>query len=111
MAGRPPGQPKSGGRVAGTPNRVTKTLADQCVDKGIDPWAKLLEHIQSDDAAISLKAISEACSYLYPKRKALEISDERDIKLAERAKELRGMPQEEKIKLIEQRLKLIKGKG
>jgi hypothetical protein len=28
MAGRPKGQPKTGGRVAGTPNKMTKALKD-----------------------------------------------------------------------------------
>lgn len=71
------GKPKTGGRVAGVPNRNTIDLHAMCADKGINPFQKLLEYLEFPcEPELRLQAIKEACKYLYPQRKAIEHSGE-----------------------------------
>ncbi len=62
------------GRQKGTLNKKTEALHEICERKGINPFEALLEMAQHDDPNIRLGALKEVCAYLYPKRKALEIS-------------------------------------
>jgi hypothetical protein len=41
--GRPPGLPKTGGRVRGTPNRSTAALQEKLATLGCDPMAELVK--------------------------------------------------------------------
>ena len=72
------GQPRAhgAGRKAGTPNRITRTLEEICAQKGIDPFAGLLDMTQHPDPGIAFNAYKEVCKYLYPQRKAIEHSGE-----------------------------------
>lgn len=134
-----PGSPKFGGRTKGTPNKKTQALLDRAKELGIDPfeillyaagnkWARLgycsgTLRRKGDDGKtytvdripleLRIIAAKEACQYIYPKRKAIEIStdeknpigayllmtvEERAIKRAELEAEL-GL-EREKPKLV-----------
>jgi len=77
--GRPAGVPKTGGRKKGTPNAKTKELDARLETLGFDPLKELAELVQgandlstTDRAEICL----ELLQYIYPKRKALEVTPE-----------------------------------
>ena len=72
--GRPTGHKKAGGRKKGTPNKKTEALMEICARKKLNLFEALLELCQDADKQIRLAAIKEACQYIYPKRKALEVS-------------------------------------
>lgn len=77
--GLPKGRPKTpgSGRKAGVPNRNTLSLEQKCASKGIDVFDLLLEYvIHPCPMELRFKAIQELCSFLYPKRKAIEHSGE-----------------------------------
>lgn len=77
MAAR--GQPKTGGRKAGTPNRNTTDLMAKCEARGVDVFDLLLEYVTEPcDMHVRLSALKELAQYLYPKRKAIEHSGQVD---------------------------------
>lgn len=53
--GRPPGQPKTGGRVAGTPNRATVALREKLAALGCDPVAELVDIAKKPGTEIGFK--------------------------------------------------------
>jgi hypothetical protein len=90
---------KRGGRTKGTPNKKTRILQELAEDLKVDPFEILLRLASGDwaglgyDSATTLKysngvgyevdrisvetrlsAASEACQYLYPKRKAIDVT-------------------------------------
>ena len=91
---------KIGGRSKGTPNKKTQALMDKAEELGVNPFEVVLLYAKRDWAALGfesatvtrcakggetfeedritakmqLDAASEACQYLYPKRKAIEHS-------------------------------------
>lgn len=74
---KPKGLPKSGGRKAGTPNKDTMSLFDKCVAQGLDPFTELVKMCQlGEKEDLRFQALKEVCSYLYPKRKSLELSND-----------------------------------
>lgn len=90
------------GRKKGVPNRQTLTVIQKAEELGIDPFKILLYFAAGDwkklgyesekyvvsssdqgfvekwtiEPAVRAKSAQEACSYLYPKRKAVELSNE-----------------------------------
>lgn len=95
------------GRKAGTPNKDTKTLMERCEALKVDPfeilamtakgdWKGLgfkptLEHITGPggqpltrekepviELDLRVQAAKEMCQYLYPKRKAIELTADED---------------------------------
>lgn len=96
------GKQKTGGRQKGTPNRSSVPVAQKAEELGIDPFVILLHFAAGNwkalgyaeeqyvsnineygtyykwtiDPSVRSKAAQEACSYLYPKRKALELTGE-----------------------------------
>lgn len=100
----PKGSPKHGGRRKGTPNKKAIPLAEKAQALGIDPFEILLHFAAGDwktlgyesetvikyskdfqneeytiQPAVRAKAAAEACQYLHPKRKAIEVKDTRDL--------------------------------
>lgn len=98
MAGRPQGTPKTGGRKKGSPNKPTRELKEIAADLGVDPFEVLLHFAKGDFAALGYdecvtkytkagdsyeeptigpelrqKAAKDACEYLYPKLKSIEL--------------------------------------
>jgi hypothetical protein len=68
---------KTGGRERGTPNRRSVELAERLEALDCDPVA-LLASIATDteaDMALRVKCSIELMAYLYPKRKAIEITE------------------------------------
>lgn len=101
-----PRHPNSG-RKKGTPNKVTQSLMQIVEESGIDPFKRLLELTQSLDERIAVKACAEVCSYVYPKRKAIEHSF--DPKMAEAVESVSNMNRQEQINLLETEIKRLKG--
>ena len=71
---RPKGLPKTGGRVAGTPNKVKydlrqkiKDFADENFDAVIDVWRSI------EDPKDKLKAYIDLCTYALPKLQAVQL--------------------------------------
>lgn len=67
---------KTGGRVSGTPNKKTQDLLERLEALGVDPLAGLAAIANDDSAPLELRAKvqCELMMYIYPKRKALEVS-------------------------------------
>lgn len=66
---------KTGGRVAGTPNKRTAELMERLEALGCDPLEGLVAIARdpSTDAALRARVYAELMPYLYPKRKAVEM--------------------------------------
>lgn len=73
-----PGHKKIGGRKPGTPNKKTMAIEEAVLASGKDPLQTLLDLLDSPEVGIRLAAAKELCQYLYPKRKALEVSNPND---------------------------------
>jgi hypothetical protein len=95
------GHKKLGGRTKGTLNKVTQDILDRAAEMGVDPFQILLYYcarnwkalgyssetitkVLKDGGTIEveripperqLEAVKEACQYMYPKRKAIELSN------------------------------------
>lgn len=77
--GRPKGLPKTGGRKPGTLNKNTQDLMAKCEAKGVDVFELMLEYATEPcEAGLRFQALKELSQYLYPKRKALEITGQVD---------------------------------
>ncbi len=74
------GTPKTGGRRTGIPNRKTLDLFQKCEDADFDPFIELIKLARmGEEESTRFQAVKEICQYLYPKRKALEISNSEDV--------------------------------
>ena len=67
---------KTGGRVAGTPNRRTEELVTRLEALGVDPVSGLAMIANDPTASLDLKARvqMELLGYMYPKRRAIDVS-------------------------------------
>ncbi len=69
------GGAKTGGRQKGTPNKKTEGLLEICERKGISPFEAMVDlALSASDDAVKFGVLKELCTYLYPKRKAVELS-------------------------------------
>jgi hypothetical protein len=66
---------KTGGRIAGTPNKRTQDLQQRLESLGVDPVSGLAAIAMDDSAPIDLRARvqMDLMSYLYPRRRALDV--------------------------------------
>jgi hypothetical protein len=67
---RPKGTPKTGGRVAGTPNRATTEFRDtvrQLLDDNAENVKMWLTQVASDDPYKALSVLSNLAEYAAPK--------------------------------------------
>lgn len=66
---------KTGGRVAGTPNKKTQDLQERLQELGVDPVTGLAAIAKDITAPLELRAKvqMELMAYMYPKRKALDV--------------------------------------
>jgi hypothetical protein len=87
-------RPLGAGRKKGTLNRKTEALVEKCERMGIDLFEALLDLAKSPDPTIRLSALREAIQYIYPKRKAVELTAEHDIRLLEKIKQMEDLPEE-----------------
>lgn len=93
---------RKGGRQKGTPNRATQDLINKARELDVDPFEVLLLYVKRDWKALGfssptetkvlkdggtieieritsdmqIECAREVCQYLYPKRKAIEFSNE-----------------------------------
>jgi hypothetical protein len=69
---------KRGGRKKGTPNRKTFDAVEVINRLGVDPIAEMIKLAKAKNTSPELKGRmwSEVASYIYPKRKALEVTGE-----------------------------------
>ena len=67
---------KTGGRVVGTPNKRTQDLMERLDALGVDPVDGLAAIARDETAPLELRARvqMELMGYLFPKRKALDVS-------------------------------------
>lgn len=70
---------RRGGRSKGTLNKRTvlfETVREACERKGYSPAETLIEIASNrrNDAGVRGRAAAELCSYLYPKKRAVEVS-------------------------------------
>lgn len=98
----PPKGVRVAGRQKGTPNKKTQDLLDKANELGVDPFEVVLFYAKRDwkalgfssetitrcakggetfeedriTAKMQLDAATDACQYLYPKRKAVELSSD-----------------------------------
>ena len=70
----PKGQ-KFGGRQKGTPNKGTQDLLAICAKHKVDPFeAMIIAASKIMNPKEQVDAWEKVCQYVYPKRKALEVS-------------------------------------
>ena len=79
--GRHKGGPKTGGRVKGTPNRKTQVLVEKLERLGCDPIEGMARIAEAPETVPELKVrcYAELAQYVYPKRKAVEMTVEADL--------------------------------
>ena len=79
MAGKPgrkPGTPKTGGRIAGTPNRKTTEIMELMDSLGCNPIEGMatIALDMNNPPDLRGRMHAELAQYIYPKRKAMELS-------------------------------------
>ena len=74
--GRPPGQPRTGGRQKGTPNKKTAEVRDLLLSLKCDPvrGMALIAMNKKNPPELRGRMYSELAQYMWPKRKAIEVS-------------------------------------
>lgn len=72
--GRPKGIVKTGGRKKGVPNKVTALLDEKLLDLKFDPVVELVNCLSQLRPEQKVNGILKLLDFLYPKRKATEIS-------------------------------------
>lgn len=67
---------KTGGRVAGIPNKRTLDLQERLEALGVDPLAGLAAIAKDMTAPLDLRAkvMTDLLQYVYPKRRALDVA-------------------------------------
>ncbi len=78
QGGRPTGLPKTGGRQRGTPNKATLTVEEKINATGCDPLTELAKIAMNQRYAVEvrIRCLTELASYLYPKRKPVDSSND-----------------------------------
>lgn len=76
---RAAGLPKTGGRKRGTPNKSTLGLQASLEAQGVDIVALLAETLPALSADKRADVLIDLMNYLYPKRKAVEVSSTNSI--------------------------------
>lgn len=101
----PKGHARYGGRQKGTPNKVTRDLFAKLEEKSFDPWAEMIEIARDMNHPDRTTAIKEMLQYIYPKRKAVEVSGSMDLRVQQELDALMGLSEEELKKLLVEALK------
>ncbi|MGN7203930.1 hypothetical protein ACTHQF_06620 [Pedobacter sp. SAFR-022] len=93
--GRPPGRPKTGGRMPGTPNKITSDLRSRIHDLIDDNWEQMKEDVKVLDAEKRLSFIEKLLKYAVPTLSS--VSSEIELK-----SKLEGMSEDQLNTLITQ---------
>lgn len=105
-----PGHKKVGGRKKGSLNKVTTDLFAKLESIGLDPFTELAKIAQADDNPdLRFQALKELCQYLFPKRKAMEVTNKIDPQVMEEAEALMNLSDEELIEVARHDLKKLAG--
>lgn len=108
----PKGHPRYGGRKKGTPNKNTQDLFATCEKHGLDVFGSMVKiAVETEDPILRFGFLKEIAQYLHPKRKALEVSGDMDVELAQKAQQVAELSTEEQIELLEAELKRLKGES
>lgn len=102
------GHTKIGGRIPGTPNKETKSLEQLALDKGVNFWEMLCNVAADSEHPRHFDAVKEGCSFLYAKRKALEVTADVDPAILEAFKAMQGLSEEELRKIVADELRKSK---
>ncbi len=75
-AGRPPGYPKTGGRLPGTPNKRTVYARQIIEEHGADPVEMLAKTMNDEKVPLDLRTdcAKALLPYVYPKLSAVEVT-------------------------------------
>lgn len=71
-------RPEGAGRKKGTPNRNTRDLIAKCDEMGLDVFGAMIEIAMNGDDEQRFHMLKEIAQYIYPKRKAVELSNSED---------------------------------
>lgn len=71
------GDPKTGGRKAGTPNKRTSVL-ELCQSIGLDPFLEMAKIAQMAHHDRRFDALKELCQYIEPKKKQMDVAFDPD---------------------------------
>lgn len=93
------------GRKKGTPNKETRSLELKCLDAGLDFFSELIKIAKDPEHKDHFSAIKEGCQYLYPKKKALEVSGTLSQETMEKLKAFQEMPKDALLKIIQSEIK------
>lgn len=99
-----------GGRQKGTPNKDTQDLLEKCRKCGIDVFEAMLD-IAMNGPTLELRGamLKECAQYLYPKRRAVEMSGDVNLELAKKAEEYSALTKEQTIELMKAEIKKLEG--
>lgn len=77
---------RTGGRQPGTPNRRTAELTARLAELGLDPLEGLAKIAQdpATEPGLRAKILADLLPYVFPKRKAVEVTSESAMELAVR---------------------------
>jgi hypothetical protein len=77
-SGRPPGQPKTGGREKGTPNRATSVLREKLAALDCDPMEELVKIARDPktETGVKVNIFSSLMRYTSPIPKPVDDSDQ-----------------------------------
>lgn len=104
------GKPRhpNAGRKKGTPNKSSQDLMAKCEAKGLDVFEAMVDFaMNSSEVSVRVTMLKELAGYLYPKRKALEVSVKSEIDQA--AEDFQLLPPEKQAELLETQAKKIRG--
>lgn len=92
QAGRKPGKPKTGGRKAGTPNKITKTVRDMIAMLVESRWDDVLAAFDSiEKPRDKCEVIIGLLPFVAPKMSAIEYKGDVPVKtLADELDEISG---------------------
>ena len=77
--GRPQGTPKTGGRIKGTPNRSSLDFQEALQGFVVDIVAELIRLLPQLEVSKRVDILVSLMSYVYPRRKAVEVSSAESI--------------------------------
>ena len=100
-------RPEGAGRKKGTPNKRTEALFEKCERMGVDPFASLLEFANHPDPMLRLAALKEICSYLYPKKKAIEVTEKLNPQAILHLEEFSQMSEQQLLEVIQSEMKEV----
>lgn len=102
--GAPKGHPKWGGRKKGSVNKRTSVL-EKCEEIGLDPFkemARIAADLSDPNRPMMLKELAQ---YLEPKKKAMEVSGQLDMRVQQELESLMGLTEEQLVEMLKRELK------